>query len=199
MMLNYLMLHMVQSGIKFENYRFNICMLRMEYYPAAPPESQLYTTNYVADTKLEYLIIMSNRFRTPIENLPYYLGPRYWPQILLQAIIAGDIIEMDRVMNTQGIHVNITLWKNLTPIWFATQYGHFHIVQNLILRNANVNIYDKDIKMSCLDIALSRNYKRTAYLLLAYGARTFKRLTPMLPEEAAEEAEANAPVEKKEQ
>jgi hypothetical protein len=199
MMLNYLMLRMVQSGIKFENYRFNICMLRMEYYPAAPPESQLYTTNYVADTKLEYLIIMSNRFRTPIENLPYYLGPTYWPQILLQAIISGDIIETDRVMNTHGIHVNTTLWKNLTPIWFATEYGHFHIVQHLILRNANVNIYDKYIKMSCLDIALSRKYHRTAYLLLAYGARTFKRLIPMLPEEAAEEAEVTATVEKKEQ
>ena len=53
--------------------------------------------------------------------------------------------------------------------------------------------------MSCLDIAISRKYHRTAYLLLAYGARTFKRLTPMLPEEAAEEAEVNAPVEKKEQ
>lgn len=191
------MLPMVQLVIKFENYRFNICTSRMEYYPAVPPESQLYTTNYVADTKLEYLIIMSNRFRTPIENLPYYLGQRYWPQIILQAIIAGDIIEMDRVMSTQGIHANITLWKNLTPIWFATQYGHFHIVQHLILRNANVNIYDKDIKMSCLDIALSKNYKRTAYLLLAYGARTFRKLIPVLPIE--EEEAVTATVEKKEQ
>jgi ankyrin repeat protein len=93
---------------------------------------------------------------------------------------------MDRIMMNHYIPVNVTLWKNLTPIWFATQYGHFHVVQNLLIKGANVNIYDRDIKMSCLDMALSRNFKRCAYLLLAYGARTFKKLEPDLIEELVE-------------
>ena len=164
----------------------------MEYYPApsAPDSNQLYTPNYVADTKLEYLITISHKFRMPIEHLPYHLGPNYWPQIILQAIIAGDLIEMDRIMTGQRIPVDTPLWKNLTSIWFAAQYGHFHIVQNLLLRCANVNIYDKDIKMSCLDIALKRNYKRCAYLLLAYNARTFNKIAPKIVDVVAD-AEKN--------
>ncbi len=158
----------------------------MDYYPVPPADGQLYTPNYVADTKLEYLIKMSNHFRVSIENLPQHLGRNYWLQILFQAIIAGDVIEMDRIMMNHYIPVNVTLWKNLTPIWFATQYGHFHVVQNLLIKGANVNIYDRDIKMSCLDMALSRNFKRCAYLLLAYGARTFKKLEPDLIEELVE-------------
>lgn len=166
----------------------------MDYYPATSEPSyvpnQLYTHNYVADTKLEYLIALSHRHRVTIENLPYHLGQNYWLQIILQAIIVGDLSEMDRIMIVNRIPVNITLWKNLTPIWFASQYGHFNIVQNLLLKGANVNIYDKNMKMSCLDIALSKNFKRCAYLLLAYGARTFKRISPdlLLTEETVEES-----------
>ena len=164
----------------------------MEYYPAAsvPPyhdTNQLYTPNYVADTKLEYLISLSHRYRMPIEHLPHHLGQNYWVQIILQAVIAGDLVEMDRIIHTYRIHVDVPLWKNLTPIWFATKYGHFHIVQNLLLQRANVNIYDKEIKMSCLDIALQRKYKRCAYLLLAYGARTFNKMVPKMAEEVAGE------------
>ena len=184
----------------------------MEYYPAppiAPDYNQLYTPNYVADTKLEYLIILSHRYRMPIEHLPHHLGPNYWIQIVLQAIIAGDLVEMDRIMIGQRIPVDTPLWKNLTPIWFAAQYGHFHIVQNLLLNRANVNIYDKDIRMSCLDIALQRKYKRCAYLLLAYGARSFNRMIPKIPCEpemplvdsfpqSLDNSQATPPEEKKE-
>ncbi len=164
----------------------------MEYYPAPPvppynDSHQLYTPNYVADTKLEYLIVLSNKFRVPIEHLPYHLGSNYWLQIVLHAIIVGDLVEMDRIMLSQHIPVDTPLWKNLTPIWFAAESGHFHIVQTLLLQRANVNIYDKDNRMSCLDIALKRNYKRCAYLLLAYGAKSFNRLIPKIPDEEKRE------------
>ncbi len=158
----------------------------MDYYPTPPPvEGQLFTPNYVADTKLEYLIRMSNNFKVPIEHLPHHLGPNYWLTIVYHAIIAGDLIEMDRIMFNHGIPIDVPLYKNLTPIWFACQYGQFHIVQNLLLKKANVNIYDRDIKMSCLDMAISRKFKKCAYLLLAYGAKTFNKLAPVLDEEAA--------------
>ncbi len=156
----------------------------MEYYPVTVEGHQhLYTPNYVADTKLEYLIKMSHYYKVPIEQLPMQLGSKYWLLIVYHAIIAGDLFEIERIMFNHGIPIDTTLWKNLTPIWFATQYGHFHIVQNLLIKGANVNIYDRDIKMSCLDMALSRKFKRCAYLLLAYGARTFSRMIPLIEKE----------------
>ncbi len=158
----------------------------MEYYHASPqplPEqNQLYTPNYVADTKLEYLIQMSHRFRVPIEYLPIQLGGNYWLTILLHTIIAGDLPEMERIMGIHVIDVNVTIWKNLTPLWYAVSYGHFHLVQNLLLRGAVPNIYDRVKKMSCLDVAIKNKFQRCAYLLLAYGAKTFNKMQPVLEE-----------------
>ena len=169
----------------------------MEYYHAPPApdayhptfsggeQNQLYTSNYVADTKLEYLIRMSNHFKVPIGYLPHHLGSNYWLNILFHTIIVGDLSEMERIMVTQGIDINVTMWKNPTPIWYATSYGHFNLVQHLLLRGAIPNIYDRARKMSCLDVALKNKFKRCAYLLLAYNATTFNKILPMLEDEVA--------------
>ena len=85
----------------------------------------------------------------------------------------NDLPEMDRILTINAIDVNTPLWKNLTAIWYAAMYGHFEMVQHLILRGALVNIYDNDLKKSCLDIAQSNNHKRTAYLLMAYNAKKY--------------------------
>lgn len=143
----------------------------MAFYPE---EGHIWTPNYVADTKLEYLIHMSKYYNVQIEYLPTYLGlEQYWKSILLLVVTHGDLFEMERIILTYGFDVNIPIKDNLTPIWFACEHGHFGLVQKLIIMGANVNIYNHHIKMSCLDIAYRHKFSKTCALLVAYNAKSY--------------------------
>jgi len=88
---------------------------------------------------------------------------------LHQAIRAGDLAEVNRLIN-QGADVNMAQGEKAeTPLHLAASNGHVEIVKALLAKGANVNVVDVDGNTALVSAIYSQNGEETVKALIKGG------------------------------
>eukprot|EP01032_Pedospumella_encystans_P019710 gene19710-22411_t len=82
---------------------------------------------------------------------------------------AGNLEEIENLLNGSATNVNYAEWNGDTAIAMASSFGHFRIVTALIVKGADVNSKDKKGE-SALMLACNKGFVEIARLLLEHGA-----------------------------